>query len=239
MPAVTENKTPYYDTDLIVKLKSEMRKIKKGWKEVCSDTGEFDVDSYVSGSQKCFTDEEKMKVGGYKVLILLDHSASIRQYNRIYKKACITLCEALSALGIQFAVYGFSQPMRMVSIGLIKSFKEKWTRINAKRLASFEIAGGTPLNVVYEELSKVVDRTGKLIFITLTDGEPNLKKTTMKQIKKLKKKCKMVAIGLGENMEKVVALTKNLKNLEYDECVALDNIKKLPEKVFKLILCVV
>ncbi len=239
VPTVMSDETPYYDMGLITKLRAEMRKIKKGWKENHSDSGEFDVDSYVSGSQKCFIVEEKVKVGGYKVLILLDHSISIRNFEKTYKKSCIALCEALSTLGIQFAVYSFSGPKsNTIELGLIKSFNEKWTRINAKKLASVMTGGSTPLAAVYAELSKVIDGKGKLIFITLTDGKPDLYFETRSEVRKMKKRCKMVAIGFGRGME-VVKLAEDLKGLKYDRCAALDNIKQLPTKVLKLISDVV
>ena len=42
-----------------------------------------------------------------KVAILLDHSSSIEHVELEYKRATVALCEALSYLGIKFAVYAF------------------------------------------------------------------------------------------------------------------------------------
>jgi len=239
------NEEPYYDHDLILHLKAQLRKLRKGWKEISSYAGEFDVDSYVARYSKVFVDEERLKIGGFKVLILLDHSGSIGSYQTEYKKACIALAEALSTLNIPFAMYAFAQSEYFrgnVDIFLIKSFEEKWTRMNAKRLAQIKAVGGTPLATVYEKLEPIVVKgksvgRGRLYFITLTDGDPDpgTYYRTIDMISKLKKHCKMIAIGFGRSMQKVLELAENMKGLGYERYVALDDLKKLPEKVLGLL----
>jgi uncharacterized protein with von Willebrand factor type A (vWA) domain len=226
----------FYDVELITHLKSQLQKLKKGWREIHSSSGEFDVESYVSKHSKIFIDEERLKVGGYKILVLVDHSGSIYGYHYDYKKACIALSEALSSLNIPFSVYCFNTFKEYVNVYLVKGFNEKWTRMNAKRLAQLDARGGTPLTEVYNTLKPIVDRVkGNLYFITLTDGLPNDRDSCREIIKKLKEKCRMYAVAISENMDNAVRLAENLKNLGYDRYVALDDVKKLPTKVLKLI----
>lgn len=234
VPTVTTDEVEYYDMGLITRLKAVIRRVKRGWTEVHDYSGEFDVDSYVAKAKQCFINEQQLKVGGYSVLLLLDHSGSIYEVRKPYKTATISLCEALSELGIDFAVYAFATSHR-VKLYLIKSFDEKWTRISAKRLTSVDPCGPTPLSSIYSALSSVARKKKRLIFITLTDGSPDVRETTKDMIRCLRKHCRMVAVGFDRSMEKVVELADNLKDLGYDRCVALDNIHKLPEKVLGLI----
>jgi len=225
-----------YDHELITHLVSQMRKLRKGWKEVSSYTGEFDVDSYVARHSKVFVDEERLKVKDFKVLILVDHSGSICGYDEKYKSACIALAEALNALKIPFAIYVFTEYRTYTQIYLVKGFNEKWTRMNAKRLAQIRPDGGTPLGEVYVRLKRVVMKNkGKLYFITLTDGEPSTPAFCSSCITELKKYCRMVAVAFGHSMEEAVKLAMNLKFLGYDRYVALDDIMKLSEKVIGLL----
>jgi hypothetical protein len=238
-----KDESKYYDQDLILHLKAQLRKLRKGWKEIQSHTGDFDIDSYVARQSKVFTDEERLKIGGISVLMLLDHSGSIHKYHEEYKKACIALAEALSTLNIPFAMYAFSQSkysMPDVDVYLIKGFDEKWTRMNAKRLAQIEADGGTPLAAVYERLKPIVVKgkgVGKLYFITLTDGEPDPGTISHCQrlIRQFKMHARMIAIGFGHTMEKALSITEHLKSLEYERYIALDDLKKLPEKVLGLL----
>lgn len=230
------DESKYYNQELITHLVSQLRKLRKGWKEISSSSGEFDIDSYVARHDRVFIDEERLKVGNYKVLILIDHSASITGYDHMYKTACIALAEGLSALNIPFSIYVFSEFNAYTHLYLIKNFKEKWTRMNAKRLAQVLPSGGTPLHEVYYRLEPVVMKNkGRLYFITLTDGAPDSFTATAYLIKKLRQHCRMVAVAFGRNMTQAVGLAMNLKELGYDRYVALDDVKKLPEKVLSLL----
>jgi hypothetical protein len=233
-----KDESPYYDKELISHLVAQLRKIRRGWKEVHSDSGELDVESYVSRYAKPFIDEERLKTGGIKVIILLDHSQSIRYIEREYKKACIALCEGLKAAGIPFAVYAFSLPSQAKEtvLWLVKSFEETWSRTNAKRLAQINADGGTPLARMYQKLRPLVMKhRGRLYFVTLTDGAPDLPAPTKEEIAHLKRYCKMIAIAIGEDMDEAVRLAKNLGRLGYDRYVALDDVRKLPEKALRLL----
>jgi hypothetical protein len=231
-----KDENQYYDQELIAHLKAQLRKLRRGWKELPSDTGEFDVDSYVARHCKVFTDEEYIKVGGFKIILLLDHSGSIDPYEKTYKTACIALAEALSTLNIPFAMYVFTQYKNYTQIYLVKSFREKWTRVNAKRLAQINANGGTPLDEVYNRLEPLVlANRSKLYFITLTDGVPSSPIETKERIAELKRHCRMVAVAIGSSMRVAVELADNLANLGYERYVALDDLRKLPEKVLKLL----
>jgi hypothetical protein len=45
----------------------------------------------------------------------------------------------------------------------------------------------------------------------------------------------MIAIAFGYNMKNVMRLIENLKNLEYTRYIALDDVRKLPEKILRLL----
>jgi nitric oxide reductase activation protein len=230
------DESDYYNQELITHLVSQLRKLRRGWKEHSSTSGEFDVDSYVARHGKVFVDEEQLKVGGYKVLILVDHSGSIFSYEDRYKTACIALAEGLAALKIPFAIYMFTEYGVNTVLYLIKSFNEKWTRMNAKRLAQIEAHGGTPLNETYKKLTPLILKNkGKLYLITLTDGMPDSSTLCKQRVESLKKHCRMFAVAFGKNMNEAVHLALFLKELGYERYVALDDVKKLPEKVLSLL----
>jgi hypothetical protein len=235
------NEDRYYDTQLISHLKAQLRKLKKGYVEIPSTHGEFDIDSYIARSSKVFIDEEKLKLKKLKVLLLLDYSNSISFVGKEfeYKSACITLAEALNELNVNFAVYGFTSYSYGNEIYLIKSFEEKWTKMNAKRLVQYPANGNTPLGYTYYSLFPLVKRysdRNNFLFITLTDGDPtDSMYLYLQMIQKLKNHCRMIAIGFGMNIEHAVLLTKKLQNRGYDSAVALDDLKKLPEKILSLL----
>jgi nitric oxide reductase activation protein len=231
------DESPYYDQELINHLVAQLRRVKRGWREVHSSSGELDVESYVSRQPKAFIDEEQVKVGGFRVMLLLDHSGSIDYYEAEYKRACIALCECLEELGIPFAAYAFSAPDgRHTNVYLVKSFQERWTRMNAKRLAQIPARGGTPLAEVYDVLRPQVERNkGGLHFITLTDGVPSHFELTRMRVRSLRRHCRMIGVAVGRSMDEAVALAENLGSLGYDRYVALDNVRKLPEKILGLL----
>jgi Mg-chelatase subunit ChlD len=108
--------------------------------------------------------------------------------------------------------------------------------MNAKRLAQLQPGGGTPLADVYARLMPYVRRNkGKLYFITLTDGEPSNAFYCKQLIQTLKRHCKMFAVAFEDSMVGAVRLAFNLQTLGYERYVALDDVKKLPEKVLGLL----
>jgi hypothetical protein len=235
------DESKFYDQELITHLVSQLRSLRKKYKEVTSTTGEFDVDSYVSRHSKVFIDEEPLKIGGFKVLLIVDHSGSIAGYDKAYKTACIALAESLSTLNIPFAIYVFSEYSGygcppVTQIYMVKGFHERWTRMNAKRLAQISPAGGTPLYDVYLRLTPLIQKhKGRLYVITLTDGMPHGPESCKRLIMSMKQQCRMIAVAFGRDMDEAVRLAMNLRQLGYERYVALDDVKKLPEKVLGLL----
>ena len=101
------NESEIYDMDLIQKIKSAFRDWKTGWVELHQEQGdELDTEAYIDSQNKPFLSDFKISIRT-KVVILLDHSSSIEDIELKYKQATVALCEALSYLGIDFAVYAF------------------------------------------------------------------------------------------------------------------------------------
>lgn len=234
-----EDESPYYDYDLIAHLKAELQRLKKKFHEYASTTGEFDTETYLTAQK--LLDEERVKVGGLRVLVLLDHSGSIWKLQKEYKKVCTALGEVFNYLGIDFSMFTFSAwgSSYKATLYLIKSFKEKWNRVKARRLAQIPASGGTPLGDAYEKLLPYVKNyaiaKNRFIFVTLTDGEPDSFTQALRLIRTLKQHCHMVAIGFGVTMSDVLTISQRLTELGYERYVATDNIMKLPEKIFSLL----
>jgi len=230
------NETPIYDLDLIQKVKAAFRDWKTGWIERHEETGdEFDVESYVEGLHKTFLSDFKLSVKT-KVVLLLDHSSSIADVELEYKQATIALCEALSYLGIKFAVYAFSTEKSQVRCWVIKSANVKWSIMGARRLTQIRASGGTPLAEVYGLLQSIIKSFKPDIFVTLTDGEPSDFDAVRGMVLSYKKMgIHMVAIGVARNLNDSVGIGHNLKYLNYERALAVSRLQDIPKKVIKLL----
>ncbi len=233
---VDVDETQIYDIDLIQKVKAAFREWKTGWVERHDETGdEFDVESYVEALPKTFLADFKLSIKT-KVAILLDHSSSIADAELEYKQATIALCEALHYLGIKFAVYAFSTENRQVKCWVIKPPNLKWSVISARRLAQIRASGGTPLAEVYGLLQPVLKSFKPDIFVTLTDGEPSDFDAVRSMVISYKKAgIKMVAIGVGRNVNDAVGIGHNLKYLNYERAISVSRLQDMPKKVIKLL----
>jgi hypothetical protein len=235
----------YYDHALINHLVAELRRIRKGWLELRSREGdEIDVEEVVRRQPKPFIREERVKVGGLKVLLLLDFSGSIAPYDWMYKEALIALGEALNAVGCKFAAFAFTRPhpqTRKSAVHLIKDFNERWGVETARRLVQLQASGPTPLDEVYDFLKPYVEKWKPDVFITLTDGFPEDKdgfsrfSETREKVRELKKLTKIVAIAIGHSVDAAVGLSRNLRDLEYDRSVAVYNLRDIPRKILWLL----
>ncbi len=233
---VDVDETQIYDIDLIQKVKAAFREWKTGWVERHDETGdEFDVESYVEALPKTFLADFKLSIKT-KVAILLDHSSSIADAELEYKQATIALCEAIHYLGIKFAVYAFSTDNRQVKCWVIKPPNLKWSVISARRLAQIRASGGTPLAEVYGLLQPVLKSFKPDIFVTLTDGEPSDFDAVRSMVISYKKAgIKMVAIGVGRNVNDAVGIGHNLKYLNYERAISVSRLQDMPKKVIKLL----
>ena len=226
-----------YDLDLIQKVKAAFRSWKTGWKEVHDDSGdELDVEALAeSMPNKPFLADMKLSIKT-RVVLLLDHSSSIADVELEYKQATIALCEALSYLGVKFAVYAFSTERRQVRAWVVKPPNIKWSLVCARRLAQIKAVGGTPLAEVYGLLQPALKSFRPDIFVTLTDGEPSDFDAVRAMVQTYRKAgVKMAAIGVGRNLTDAVEIGHNLKYLNYEKTLAVSRLQDMPKKVIGLL----
>lgn len=226
-----------YDLDLIQKVKAAFRSWKTGWKEVHDDSGdELDVEALAESlPNKPFLADMKLSIKT-KVVLLLDHSSSIADVELEYKQATIALCEALSYLGVKFAVYAFSTESRQVRAWVVKPPNIKWSLVCARRLAQIKAVGGTPLAEVYGLLQPALKSFRPDIFVTLTDGEPSDFDAVRTMVQTYRKAgVKMAAIGVGRNLTDAVEIGHNLKYLNYEKTLAVSRLQDMPKKVIGLL----
>ncbi|HKZ61434.1 MAG TPA: VWA domain-containing protein [Nitrososphaera sp.] len=230
------DETQIYDIDLIRKVKAAFRDWKTGWVERHEEAGdEFDVESYVEALPKTFLSDFKLSIKT-KVAILLDHSSSIADVELEYKQATIALCEALDYLGIKFAVYAFSTDKRQVKCWVVKPPNIKWSVVCSRRLAQIRASGGTPLAEVYGLLEPVLKSFKPDILVTLTDGEPSDFDAVRTMVLSYRKMgIRMVAIGVGRNVNDSVGIGHNLKYLNYEKAIAVSRLQDIPKRVIKLL----
>jgi hypothetical protein len=230
------DETVIYDIDLIQKVKAAFREWKTGWVERHEQSGdEFDVESYVEALPKTFLSDFKLSIKT-KVAILLDHSSSIADAELEYKQATVALCEALNYLGIKFAVYAFSTDKRQVRCWVVKPPNVKWSVVSARRLAQIKASGGTPLAEVYGLLQPVINSFHPDIFVTLTDGEPSDFDAVKSMVLSYRKAgIRMVAIGVGRNLNDSVGIGQNLKYLHFEKAISVSRLQDMPKRVIKLL----
>lgn len=230
------DETAIYDIDLIQKVKAAFREWKTGWMERHEEKGdEFDVETYVEGLPKPFLNDMKLSIKT-KVAILLDHSSSIADVEVEYKQATVALCEALRYLGIKFALYAFSTDKRQVKCWVIKPPNIKWSVTSARRLVQIRASGGTPLAEVYGLLQPVMNSFKPDILVTLTDGEPSDFDAVKSMVLSYRKAgIRMVAIGVGRNVNDSVGIGHNLKYLNYEKAISVSRLQDIPKRVIKLL----
>ena len=230
------DETQIYDIDLIRKVKAVFRDWKTGWVERHDETGdEFDVESYIEALPKNFLSDFRLSIKT-KVAILLDHSSSIADVELEYKQATIALCEGLHYLRIKFAVYAFSTDKRQVKCWVIKPPNIKWSVVSARRLVQIRASGGTPLAEVYGLLEPVLKSFKPDILVTLTDGEPSDFDSVRTMVLTYRKMgIRMVAIGVGRNVNDSVGIGHNLKYLNYEKAISVSRLQDIPKKVIKLL----
>jgi len=230
------DETHIYDIDLVQKVKAAFRDWKTGWVERHELVGdEFDVESYAEALPKTFLTDFKLSIKT-RVAILLDHSSSIADVELEYKQATIALCEALNYLGIKFAVYAFSTEKQQVKCWVIKPPNIKWSVVSARRLAQIRASGGTPLAEVYGLLEPVLKSFKPDMFVTLTDGEPSDFDAVRSMVISYKKSgIRMLAIGVGRNVNDSVGIGHNLKYLNYEKAISVSRLQDMPKKVIKLL----
>lgn len=230
------NESQVYDSDLIHKTKAKFREWRTGWIERHDRSGdEFDSEAFMEFMPTPFIVDLKLAIKT-RVMILLDHSSSIQDVELKYKQVTNALCEALSFLGVRFAVYAFSTDARQVKCWLIKPPNYRWSSICTKRLAQIRASGGTPLAEIYGLLEPVVRSFKPEIFFTLTDGEPSDTDAVRHMVLSFRKiGSHMVALGLGRNLDDAIAIGQNLRYLDYERSLSVSKLEDIPKKVIGLL----
>jgi hypothetical protein len=233
---IDENKI--YDLDLINKVKTALKEWKTGWKEKYDYQGEeLEIENHIESQPKVFINDKKISIN-FKISILLDLSSSIEDNEIEYKKAAVALCEGLDYLGIKFSIYAFNTVSRAIKCWAIKPQNVKWGSIYAKRLMQIKPLGGTPLAEVYKILQPTINSFKPDIFVTLTDGEPSDMDAVRLAVLSYKRYgIKMIAIGLGSDINDAIGIGYNLKYLNYQKTLTLSKkrLQDLPKKVLGLL----
>jgi hypothetical protein len=227
-----------YDYNLINKIKTALKEWKSGWKENYDYFGEeIETEHYIERQQKVFISDKKISIN-VKISILLDLSSSIEDNEIEYKKAAVALCEGLEFLGIKFSIYAFNTESRSIKCWIIKPQNVRWGPIYAKRLMKIKPLGGTPLAEVYGILQPVINSFKPDIFVTLTDGEPSDMDAVRKTVLSYKRSgIRMIAIGLGSDINDAIGIGYNLKYLNYEKTLSLSKkrLQDIPKKVLRLL----
>ena len=145
----------------------------------------------------------------------------------------MALCEGLEYLGIKFSVYAFNTESRAIKCWIIKPQNVRWGSIYAKRLMKIKPLGGTPLAEVYGILQPTINSFKPDIFVTLTDGEPSDMDAVRKTVTSYKRNgIRMIAIGLGVDINDAIGIGYNLKYLNYEKTLSLSKkrLQDLPKK---------
>jgi hypothetical protein len=227
-----------YDLDLINRVKTALKEWKTGWKEKYDYQGEeTEIENYIERQPKVFINDKKISIN-FKISILLDLSSSIEDNEIEYKKAAVALCEGLDYLGVKFSIYAFNTVSRSIKCWVIKPQNVKWGSIYAKRLMQIKPLGGTPLAEVYKILQPTINSFKPDVFVTLTDGEPSDMDAVRLTVLSYKRYgIKMIAIGLGSDINDAIGIGYNLKYLNYQKTLTLSKrrLQDLPKKVLGLL----
>src|SRR6185436_2350656 len=232
------DETAIYDFDLINKVKTALKEWRSGWKEKYDFSGdEIEIENYIEKQSKIFISDKKIAIN-VKISVLLDLSSSIEDNEIEYKKAAVALCEGLEYLNIKFSVYAFNTESRAIKCWVIKPQNVRWGSIHAKRLMKVKPLGGTPLAEIYGMLQPTINSFKPEIFVTLTDGEPSDMNAVRKTVLAYKRNgIKMIAIGLGSDINDAIGIGYNLKYLNYEKTLSLSKkrLQDLPKKVLGLL----
>ena len=141
-------------------------------------------------------------------------------------------------MGIKFSVYAFNTESRVIKCWIVKPQNVRWGLICAKRLMKIKPLGGTPLAEVYGILQPIITSFKPDIFVTLTDGEPSDMDAVRKTVLSYKRSgTRMIAIGLGSDINDAIGIGYNLKYLNYEKTLSLSKkrLQDLPKKVLGLL----
>ena len=185
-----------------------------------------------------FISRIQQSAAGRKILLVADFSGSICTMQDSYKRAIVSTMEVLDGIGSQTALFSFGGQTGDPEAKFlrVKKFEEpKWLPVHAARASALEAAGGTPTDKAYAGLADYIRKHKPDVTLTLTDGSPDDEASTINQIRKLKPNTRMVAFGIGENLESAKNITEQLNKFGYAKVFGVYGISGLPNKVVNLI----
>jgi nitric oxide reductase NorD protein len=111
------------------------------------------------------------------VMFMVDMSGSTKGWvNDAERESLVLLCEAIEALGDNYAIYGFSGWTRMrCDIYRIKRFGDRYDAATRRRIAGIEARDYTRMGVAVRHLSGLLQRQNARhkLLVTLSDGRPD------------------------------------------------------------------
>jgi hypothetical protein len=231
---------------LVLRMKARLSKWKTRWSEVHGKYGdELDVEAVIDDAKYPFFDEERLQAPK-RVTLLLDHSGSIRSFEKTYKAAIAALCEAFKLLTVNFLVLAFNQTYTARSstvegnetvdnVWLIKGAKESWGERSLARLVYVQASSSTtPLGEILTVSWPLVRNFKPEVHITLTDGLVSDTTLTKEQVRKYRRSgIRMLGIGIHND---AVNVARNLRILSFDNILAVSNIQQIPNKIVNLLI---
>jgi nitric oxide reductase NorD protein len=111
------------------------------------------------------------------VMFMVDMSGSTKGWvNDAERESLVLLCEAIEALGDNYAIYGFSGWTRtQCDIYRIKRFGDRYDAATRRRIAGIEARDYTRMGVAVRHLSGLLQRQNARhkLLVTLSDGRPD------------------------------------------------------------------
>ena len=223
----------FRDQKFITKMNEALREWKTGRKEVAGEHGaRLSIPQYIRHKEEPFVTRIKKSAHGRKILVVADFSGSMHAREEDYKKAIISSMEVLDGIGSKTALFGFGGEMEgdRETFFRIKRFEEpKWNPDHSAKTAALTATyGSTPTDNAYVALEGYIRKHRPDVTVTVTDGVPDDRKATAEIVKNLRRHTRMVAFGIGEDVE------KNLKEYSYNKVFGVENVNDIPPRLVRL-----
>jgi hypothetical protein len=230
----------FRDLSFISEMNTALRDWRTGFMTKHGASGsKLSVKEYIrTKGEEPFISRVQQSAAGRKILLVADFSGSICTMQDSYKRAIVSTMEVLDGIGSQTALFSFGGQTGDPEAKFlrVKKFEEpKWLPIHAARASALEAAGGTPTDKAYAGLADYIRKHKPDVTLTLTDGSPDDEASTINQIRKLKPNTRMVAFGIGENLEGAKNIAEQLNKFGYAKVFGVYGISGLPNKVVNLI----
>ena len=230
----------FRDLGFISEMNTALRDWRTGFMTKHGASGsKLSVKEYIrTKGEEPFISRIQQSAAGRKILLVADFSGSICTMQDSYKRAIVSTMEVLDGIGSQTALFSFGGQTGDPEAKFlrVKKFEEpKWLPVHAARASALEAAGGTPTDKAYAGLADYIRKHKPDVTLTLTDGSPDDEASTINQIRSLKPNTRMVAFGIGENLEGAKNITEQLNKFGYAKVFGVYGISGLPNKVVNLI----